>query len=305
MAKKITDLIRLKGFTISAELVPPRNGTCHDEIYKGISTLSGKVDFVSVTRGAGGSLRGGSLPISYYSQERYGIPTIAHFVCRERTAYEIENELIDLHHFGINNILALRGDPPAGSNEPWDGDYRYAYNLVRQISHLNRGKYLAHVSQGTSELRDGEKTDFCIFVAGHPEDPIQKEIEHIKAKVDSGAQAIITQMVFACEDFDNYQKSLRNAGITIPIIAGIRPLTSLRQAESCERFFGIPVPKLLKDGLNDDKGENAAKDFGIRYTAEMISKLKKHGAAGAHLFVLNDVSVLHDILAVLQKWSDR
>src|SRR3989338_4283864 len=188
--KKITEILKNKKFTLSVELVPPRNGTSYDEIFNKLEQLKGKVDFVSVTKGAGGSLRGGTLPISYFAQNKYGINTIAHFVCRERTKYEIENDLMDLYYFGIRNILALRGDPPAGhKEEEWDGDYKYAYLLVKQIKEMNKGLYLPRVNIDKGS-REGSKTDFCIIAAGHPEDPIKEEIEHIKAKVEAGAELI-------------------------------------------------------------------------------------------------------------------
>ena len=287
---KITELLRKK-FTISAELVPPRNGEGKKEILSKIKSLKGKVDFVSITKGAGGSLRGGTLPISVFAKDT-GVILIAHFVCRERTKAEIENDIIDLYYFDINNILALRGDPPAAAkDEKWDGDYRYAHLLVKQISDLNNGKYLPRKGVDTGEFRVGLKTDFCILVAGHPEDPISDEVKHMKAKVDAGAEAVITQMVFSFEDYKSYVEGLRKAGIKLPVIAGIRPLVSLKQAESVENFFGLKVNDELKKGLADE-----GKEFGLGYAAEMINKLKEYGAAGAHLFVLNDTELVDEIM---------
>lgn len=291
--RKITEIIKEKDFTFSVELVPPRNGISPANLYDRIKNLKGKIDFVSVTKGAGGSLRGGSFPISYFCQTRFGINAVAHFVCRERTKYQIENELIDLHYFGIKNILALRGDPPAGSSEPWKGEYKYAYMLTQQIKNMNDGKYLP-VGVESSGFRKGIKTDFCILVAGHPEDPIEEEIEHMRSKIDAGGEIIITQMVFTFEDYRTYVEKLREAGIRVPVIAGIRPLVSLRQVDSCERFFKINIPDRLKTGLKGRDKE--AREFGVNYTVEMIRRLKEYGAAGAHLFVLNDVDLAHEIL---------
>jgi len=291
--KKITDILKEKKFTLSVELVPPRNGEGKEEILKKIKSLKGKVDFVSITKGAGGSLRGGTSPIAVFAKEN-GIIPIAHFVCRERTKAEIENDIIDLYYFDINNILALRGDPPAGAkDEAWDGDYKYAYLLVKQIADLNKGIYLPrkNIDKGT---RQGVKTDFCIIVAGHPEDPIEEEIKHMKSKVDAGAEAIITQMVFSFEEYKNYVESLNEHGIDLPVIPGIRPLTSLKQAESVEKFFKLNIPDTLKKGL---KGPEAHK-FGIGYTVDMIQKLKDCGAPGAHLFVLDDIGLVDE----LKKW---
>ena len=292
--KKIIELLKEKKFTISVELVPPRNGEGKEEILGKIEKLKGKVDFVSITKGAGGSLRGGTLPISVFAKEN-GVVPLAHFVCRERTKAEIENDIIDLYYFDINNILALRGDPPAGAkDEKWDGDYKYAYLLVKQIADLNKGRYLPRKGFD-KDFREGVKTDFCIIVAGHPEDPISDEIKHIKAKVDAGASVIITQMVFSFEEYKEYVENLRKAGIKLPVIPGVRPLVSYKQAESVENFFGLKVNDALKKGLKG-KSEGEAYKFGIDYAVDFIKKLKEYGAPGVHLFVLNDVEIVDELI---------
>ena len=288
--KKITEILKEKDFTISVELVPPRNGTNLEESFSKIAQIKDMVDFISVTKGAGGSLRGGTLPITYFTQKKFGINSIAHFVCRERTKQEIENNLIDLYYFNIKNILALRGDPPAGSNEPWDGDYEYAYRLVKQINDLNNGEYIPKQEQD-KKYRSGIKTDFCILVAGHPEDPVEKELAHIKSKVDAGAEVIITQMGFSFDDYKNYVEALRKASINIPVIPGIRPITSLKQADSIENFFKIPINDEIKKRLKEE-----GKDFGLNYFADMIKKLQDYGAPGVHLFILNDIDLVNDLL---------
>lgn len=296
--KKITDILKEKDFTISVELVPPRNGEGKNEMLNKINFLQNKVDFVSITKGAGGSLRGGTLPISAFAKDK-GLAPIAHFVCRERTQAEIENDLIDLYYLDIHNILALRGDPPAGAKEEaWDGDYIYAYKLVKQISELNNGHYLPRKNIDSGEFREGVKTNFCICVAGHPEDPIEEEIEHIKAKVEAGANVIITQMVWSFEEYDKYVKSLRENGIDLPVIPGVRPLTHIKQANSIEKFFNLPVNEELKAGLKD-KSDEEAEEFGLQYTADMIKKLKEAKAPGIHLFVLNDVDMVDKLLSLI------
>ncbi|MBW2988848.1 methylenetetrahydrofolate reductase [Candidatus Woesearchaeota archaeon] len=295
MMKKITDIFKEKKFTLSVELVPPRNGEGKKGIISTIGKLKGVADFVSITKGAGGSLRGGTLPIALFAKEK-GIVPVAHFVCRERTKEEIENDIIDLDYLGINNVLALRGDPPAAAkDEEWDGDYRYAYLLARQIANLNHGRYLPRKNFDKKDFREGAKTDFCIAVAGHPEDPIDEEIKHIKAKVDAGAEVIITQMIFSFDEYRKYSESLRKNGIKLPIIPGIRPLVSIKQAESVERFFGLKVDDDLKKGLKAASDEKAAYDFGISYTSGMIKKLKSYGAPGVHLFVLNDIGLVEEL----------
>src|SRR6185312_2572695 len=120
---KLTDFLKQNGFTSSAEVIPPRNGSEQQKILQQVQTLIGAgAQFLAVTKGAGGSLRGGSLPIAQVIKEQYGVPAIAHFTCRDLSAHEVENQLIDHHYFGIRNILALRGDPPNGPDGlpmPW------------------------------------------------------------------------------------------------------------------------------------------------------------------------------------------
>ncbi len=294
--EKITDILKEKDFTVSVELVPPRNGTTPERIMEKIRKLKGKVDFVSVTKGAGGSLRGGTLPISVYAQEKQGINTISHFVCRERTKVEIENDLMDLYYFRIKNILALRGDPPAGAKDSkLDSDYKYAYQLVEQIKNMNNGKYLPRKGFD-KDFREGIKTNFCIIVAGHPEDPLEKEVEHVKEKVEAGAEVIITQMIFSFEEYKQYVEALKKSGIKIPVIAGIRPLTSKKQADSVEEFFNLKVNDKLKKGLSEAKTEKEAEEFGLNYTADMIKKLKAYKAPGAHFFVLDNIELVYQLL---------
>lgn len=286
--KKITEMLKEQKFHVSIEIVPPRNGEDFEKFFDSISGIKQKAAFASVTKGAGGSLRAGSLPISYLLQEKLKIPVVSHMVCRERTKQEIENDAVDSHYLGINNILALRGDPPAGSTEGWNGDYKYAYLLIEQLKKMNSGFYLPRQGQDNEE-RKGVKTDFCVFAAGHPEDKIEDEIVHIKAKQDAGADGIITQMIFSFDDYLKYRQSLEKAGITIPIIPGIRPITTLKQALFAESFFKVKIPDKLKQGL--EKGGN----FGVEYFAELVGKLKDSGCRDAHFFVLNDTELFNEI----------
>lgn len=295
-SKKISDIIKNKRFTISVELVPLRNGSNFDKIYSNLNILKDRVDFISVTKGAGGSLRGGTLPLTYFAQEKYNINAISHFVCREKTRQEIENDLTDLNLFGIKNILALRGDPPAGSDEPWNGDYQYAYKLVNQINHMNTGSYLPTPLMKENN-RNGNPTDFCILVAGHPQNDKYKEIKYIKQKIKSGAEVIITQMIFSFKEYKDYVDNLRSNGITIPVIAGIRPLINYKQALSVQKFFNIKVHDSLLSGFELLKNNKTkSKNFGINYTINMIKKLKKYGCPGVHFFIVNDFELLDDIL---------
>ncbi len=265
-------------FLFSVEVVPPRNGIDIKKIVDGVKGIKNKIDFVSVTEGALGSLRGGNIPLALAIQ-KLGIPVVAHFVTRDKTRFMIENQLWDLWLLGINHILALRGDPPAGVNEKWRGDYKYAYQLVKQIKDMNKGIYLPRM--GSDEKRHGIKTNFFVAVAGHPED---FHPEYIKAKVNAGADFIITQMVFSFDEFKEYVDALRKNGIKLPVIAGVRILKNMKQIESCEKFFGIKV--------NDKLKRSNWKD----YYKELVSKLKNYDCAGVHFFCLNDFESVKEVL---------
>ena len=263
---KITEF---KKPTISVELVPPKNGREIKPIIERVKRYRNRLDFVSVTKGAVGSLRAGSLPLGFFIQENLKLPVVAHFVTREHSRFEIENELVDLHHFGIRNILALRGDPPAGSSEGWKGEYKYAYLLVEQIKRMNQGIYLKG---------NGFKTDFCVGVAGHPEN-FNKEF--IERKIRAGADFIITQMVFSFDEFKDYVEAL---DVDIPVIAGIRVLKSMDEVKSTEDFFKVKVNDGLKKNINNWRA----------YYREMVLNIMKFGY-GVHLFCLNQLEVLDEL----------
>lgn len=296
--KRFTERLKEK-FNLSVEMVPLRNGEDPKNMYEKLIRISkAGIDFISITKGAGGSLRGGSLPLVYFAKEKYSIESIAHFTCIKCSKEEIENTLFDYYLLGIRTILALRGDPPAGSTtDDWEGEYKYAWQVVRHIKNMNEGKYLPQGSEGETDFRKGIKTNFCIGVAAHPEEKdIELEMKYFKKKVDEGAEFAITQMIFDFAIYKNYVEKARSYGINIPIIAGIRPLIKLSQALSCENFFGIPVPEELKKRLDTDNKQKAREE-GINFVVKLCEDLREFGAPGAHLFILNDVNVAEEIIS--------
>lgn len=294
--KKVTDILKEKRFTLSVELVPLRNGQSYAQVFSNIDALSKlEVDFISVTKGAGGSLRGGTLPLSYFIREKFGVNSIAHLTCGEYSKQEIENELVDHHLLGVKNILALRGDPPTEKHgEKFNGDYGFAWEFAKQIKSMNSGSYLER--NGKENL--GEKTDFCIGVAAYPEGDLEKEVEYLAKKVEEGAEYAITQMLFDAEVYVKFVGACRARGVDIPIIPGIRPLTKYSQCEFTEKFFKLPVPKELKRELKNEDKEIARK-AGIKYAIALCKELRGAGAPGAHFFVINDVEAAKEIISSL------
>ena len=243
---------------------------------------------LSVTKGAGGSLRGGSLPLVHLIKEQLRVPCIAHFTCRDITPQEVENQLIDHHYFGVRNILALRGDPPMGQPE-WEsreGAYDFAYQLIEQIKNLNQGGFLQR--PGGRETVHQESTEFCIGAAAYPEHPRAEEgLEYFKIKVDAGAEYGITQMLFDIENYARFVDSLEKAGIDIPIIPGTRVVQSREQVEKMCSMFNVQIPKSSYEKLPEKKSQ-ANQDQVIEIFLDMAERFRELGAPGIHLFVLSD-----------------
>lgn len=263
-----------------------------ESVYRQIRALREvPVDFISVTKGAGGSLRGGTLPIAQILKSQFGMCALAHFTCRDYTVEEVENALIDHHYFGIQNILALRGDPPDGQEnwfKPAPNKHLYAYQLAKQIAEMNEGKYLTRSGFDTG-AKSGSKTDFCIGAAAYPEHaPFEEGVEYFLKKVESGAQFAITQMLFSAEPYSRFLDALGAKGVSIPILPGIRILGQASAAERMRAKFGINVPQKLVDSLSSASSKEDAKKRGYEQAQKLCEDLLRAGAPGIHIFVMND-----------------
>ncbi|MFO7619614.1 MAG: methylenetetrahydrofolate reductase [Thermoplasmata archaeon] len=299
--KSIIEILKSKTFTISAEIFPPRNGRPPSIIMEKLDALSKMpIDFISVTKGAMGSMRGGTVPIGYMIPERYGMNALVHFRCRDMNRREVENLLVDHMYFGTRNILAILGDPLPGEHSiPINPEthHRYASELVQQISDMNSGLYLPLKPGGAS--REGMKTDFCVGVACYPEaEDMKQELFVMGEKVNAGAKFAITQMVFDADDYGEYVDALRSAGIGIPIIPGIRPVSSMEHVEAAEKNFGATVPDSLKARLQSSS-EELASAICLEFTLELIRNLRDMGAPGVHMFTLNDIDIIKTVMGAL------
>lgn len=290
--RKITDVLVENKFTLSAEMIPPRNGEqmqiTMDRLNK---VVSSGVDFLSVTKGAGGSLRGGSLPIAQTIKDHFAKPCIAHFTCRDLSPQDIENQLIDHHYFGVRNILALRGDPPMGTEEwiPHKDGYSYAYQLIEQIKKLNAGQF---IERKGFKVDNRESTDFCIGAAIYPEHPDPKErLEFAKIKFEKGAEYGITQMLFDPEPYAELTNQLADHGITSPMLPGLRILRSKKQGEVMKSRFGCSVPDWYLNQLPEEHERGVVNPDVIGPFVELVERLQKLGAPGVHIFVLADVEL--------------
>ncbi|MFY7664692.1 methylenetetrahydrofolate reductase [NAD(P)H] [Flavobacterium sp.] len=300
---KITEHIQNAQETLfSFEILPPLKGENIDSIFQSIEPLMEfKPPFIDVTYHReevaytelpGGLLkkrivkkRPGTVGICAAIQNKYGVDAVPHILCGGFSKEDTENFLIDIDFLGIENVVALRGD--AVKNEiyfrPEPDGHKYASELVTQIVALNNGIYL------DEELENKSKTNFCIGVAGYPEKHMEApnldtDIAFLKQKIDAGAHYVVTQMFFDNQKFFAFVEKCRAAGITVPIIPGLKPLTSLKQLSMIPQRFRVDLPDELISELYKTKSADAAKQAGIEWCISQSLELKKAGVEVLHYY---------------------
>ncbi|MBN2368154.1 methylenetetrahydrofolate reductase, partial [Candidatus Woesearchaeota archaeon] len=255
---QIKDFFQKDKFVLSIELMPPRNGIGLKEIYDCVDNLlKFKPAFFTCTQGSSNSLRGGTAGVITEIKKKYNLECMHHLICANKSKNDIENELTQLHYFGVENILALRGDPPWGETEfrASENGFSQAYQLVEEIQKKNRGEYIIRgndreffkLPEG-SAFRQGEKTDFCVGVAGYPEghrDCKDKDLnlKHLKQKVDAGADLVFTQMFYTPEIYFEFVEDCRRAGVNVPIIPGIMPIPFKGQLDFLKNTCAVTIPQ--------------------------------------------------------------
>jgi len=277
---------------ISFEIFPPK--TCNSEevlrnTLKELVTLS--PDFISVTYGAMGSTRNKTVEIAAYIKNQLKIESACHLTCVGSNKKEIDNLLNNITDAGIKNIVALRGDPPAGENlfiAEEDG-YSFANELVEHIREY--------------ENTNKEKgVEFGIAIAGYPEKHLEApnleiDLENLKKKVDAGADVIITQLFFDNTYYYDFIKKVRDLGIDIPVIPGLMPILSSRQIMKITTMCGTNIPDNLKNQLEDaSDNDSYAEELGIKQCINQAQELLEHGAPGIHFYVLNKSAHIKRIL---------
>ena len=293
-----------KGPLFTFELLPPLKGHSIERIYTAIDRLidynPAYINFTShrneivyrerpdgllerrVTR-----LRPGTIALAAAVKYKYNIPVVPHVLCGGYTREETENVLIEMRFLGIDDVLALRGDPQKGSRTfiPEKSGHTYTYELVQQISDMNHGKYLEDT------LVDAEPANFCIGVAGYPEkhfEAANKEVDllNLKKKVEAGASYIVTQMFFDNEKFYMFRDDCRKAGITVPIIPGLKPISALNDIRLLPQTFHIDLPSDLFNSVRKCKDDNEAREAGIEWGISQSKDLIKNGVPGIHYYTL-------------------
>jgi methylenetetrahydrofolate reductase (NADPH) len=216
---------------------------------------------------------------------RYEIDTVPHLICGGFSREETENALIDLDFLGIDNVLVLRGDPirSEGRFRPEPDGHAYALGLVDQVADMNRGKYL------DSELKNAVASDFCIGVAGYPEKHFESpnmksDLRFLKEKVAHGAEYIVTQLFYDNAAYFAFVEKCRKEGIQVPIIPGLKPITSKQQLNMIPHFFHVNLPDELVDNLEKAKTDSDVKEIGIDWCIRQSNELKAAGVPVLHYY---------------------
>ena len=285
---KIIDLLKKEKLSLSFEVFPPKTEMGFDSVREATEEIAKlRPAFMSVTYGAGGGTSKYTLDIAKNIKASYGVPTLAHLTCVSSTKDTVRNMIGNIKAAGITNVMALRGDIPEGlenaDRSKWD--YTHAIDLIR-------------------ELREADK-DFCIAGACypeiHPESANQKEdIAHLKEKVDAGCDFLTTQMFFDNNLLYNFLYKIREAGITVPIVPGIMPITNVNQVERAIKLSGSFMPQRFKS-LVDKFGSdpNAMKQAGIAYATDQIIDLYANGITNVHVYSMNKPDIAEKIQANL------
>ncbi len=240
--------------------------------------------------------RPGTVGICAAIMHRYGVDAVPHLICGGFSKEETENALIDLNFLNINNVLALRGDAAKFEDKfiPHVEGHAFALDLIEQVNGMNNGQYL------DPSIQNGEKTDFCIGIAGYPEKHfespnLETDIAFLKKKVDAGASYIVTQMFFDNQHYFNFVKTCRDAGINVPIVPGLKPITKKYQLNSIPRLFFIDLPSDLVNAMMSAKDDAALKQIGIEWCAAQSKELKKFGVPCLHYYTMGDSKTIRSI----------
>ena len=285
---RISEILAAETPIFSFEFLPPKTEAGEQNLYAALEDLKPlDPSFVSVTYGAGGSSREKTIEIVKRIKEQFGLEAMAHFTCVGATVEQLRETLDEMREAGIENVLALRGDPPGGGQD-WtktDGGLEFSRELV--------------------ELIDADY-EFAIGAACFPETHIHAEsaesdVRYLAEKVDAGVDFLVTQMFFDNDFYFDFVARARAAGITAPIIPGIMPITKAGQVERMAQLCGSKIPDGLRDELHAraDDGE-AVLDFGVAYATLQCSELLAAGAPGVHFYTLNRSPATRAIVSALK-----
>jgi methylenetetrahydrofolate reductase (NADH) len=302
---KLTEYIKQADKTLfSFEILPPLKGGSIDKLFNGIDPLmdfnptfidvtyhreeylmrkrpDGTFDQISLRK------RPGTVAICAAIMHKYNVEAVPHIICGGFSKDETENALIDLHFLGIENILAIRGDNQKGERNftaETNGN-KNALQLIRQTVNMNNGVYL------DEELKNPNPTNFCIGTAAYPEKHIdapnmQSDLSFLKRKVEAGAEFATTQMFFDTERYFNFVDACRSTGIEVPIIPGIKPITSKSQLYTLPKIFNIDIPEDLCKAIEKADTQEKVEDIGVEWCVAQCKELMKRGAPVLHFYTM-------------------
>lgn len=278
---KLRDIINTDKITLSFEVFPPKSDTDYRAVEEAACNVAAlNPSYMSVTYGAGGSTRGNTVKIAGKIQKDYSVTSLAHLTCVGASKESIHKALDDMKEAGIENVLALRGDIPKDYDGEIFTDYKHASDLVADIKDYG---------------------DFCVggacYPEGHPDAATKKEdILNLKTKVDAGCEFLTTQMFFDNNIYYNFLYRIREAGITVPVIPGIMPITRAAQVKNAVKLSGCNVPERFRNIVDRFGGNpDAMKQAGIIYATDQIIDLIANGVKNIHVYSMNKPDIAEGI----------
>lgn len=311
--KVIEHISKAKSTLFSIEILPPLKGQNINSIFQTMDELMDfSPAFVDVTyhreeyvfRDAGNGLlekhvvrkRPGTVGICAAISNRYKVDTVPHIICGGFTKQDTEDALIDLNFVGLDNVLVLRGDPikSEGRFKPEPEGHAYAMDLVKQVVDMNHGRYI------DSDLKDVQKTNFCIGVAGYPEKHFEapnrkSDLRYLKAKIDAGAEYIVTQMFYDNRAFFRFVEECKEVGINVPIIPGLKPLATKSQLSVIPHHFHINLPDDLVQMVEKAKTDEEVRNIGVEWCIQQSKELMKAGVPVLHYYTMGKAKSTKEI----------
>jgi len=301
---------------ISFEIIPPKRGGSVQSVFDSLDKVIEKVHppFIDVTYHAAESYveeqpdgtlkrvvrrkRPGTIGLCAAILHRYGIDPVPHLICEGFSKEESEDALIELNYLGIHNILAIRGDNTGSqvSLHQNGTSNKFAIDLVEQIQNMNHGNFL-------EDTINAEPTDFCIGVAGYPEKHFEApnldwDIKRLKQKVDAGADYIVTQMFFDNEAYFKFVEKCRANGIDIPIVPGLKILTTTNHLKSLPKYFHLNIPDELTEEI--DERPDHVSEIGVKWAQKQSLELLENGAPGIHYYIMGNPQPALDVIDFVQ-----
>ena len=312
--KVIDHITNAKNTLVSFEILPPLKGKTISSIYEHLDPLMGfGPAFINVTYHRSETMfkkktdgtfekvevrkRPGTVGICAAIMNHYKVDAVPHLICGGFAKRETEDALIDLHFLGIDNVLVLRGDAPKNESsfEPEPDGHRYAIDLLKQVACLNQGVYLEE------DIKNGGKTNFCIGVAGYPEKHfeapnLETDLMYLKAKVAAGAEYITTQMFFDNQKYFDFVKICREKDIHVPVIPGLKPITSKKQMSMLPKVFHVDLPTDLSNEILQCKTDADVEQVGTEWLIHQSRELKKAGVPVLHYYTLGKPKVIEAVV---------